>query len=128
MGGKLICLPVKPPTYDHIFDVFNSPIWDEWYDSIFANYEKMEKSTTIGAPFERSLLLPGKKILCPRISFRFNTTYINNRYDLYPITCSYGSSILERVDFAFSYAPVAIIKSLLIVISIAYLEGLIILS
>ena len=54
------------------------------------------------------------KILLPRISFRVNTTDIDNKYELYYRTCSYES-----------YAPVATIISLRIIIAIASAEGLI---
>ena len=70
----------------------------------------MEKITTFSALFERLLLAPGTKILCPIISFRVKKIDIDNQYDLYSRTCAYGSSILEGVDFVVSYTPVASIK------------------
>ena len=76
----------------------------------------MEKSTTFRASFELSLLPPGKKILRPIILFRVNTIDSENPYDLYSRTCADESSMLEVVDFTVSYAPVAIIKSLRIIV------------
>ena len=86
----------------------------------------MEKYTTFGAPFLRSSLPPDTKILCLRIYFRVNTTDIENKYELYSRTCTYGSSIIEVVDSAVSYTPVSVIHSLRIIIAIEYTEGLII--
>ena len=50
---------------------------------------------------------------------------IDNQYDLYSRRCADGSSMLEIVDFTISYASVAIIKSLRIIILIASAELLI---
>ena len=88
----------------------------------------MSKSTTFSAPFERSLLPPGTKILSPIISFIVKTKDIDNQYDLYSITCAYGSSMLEGVNLSVSYAPLASIKQPQIIIAIVSAEGLIILS
>ena len=77
----------------------------------------MEKITTFSALFERLLLAPGTKILCPIISFRVKKIDIDNQYDLYSRTCAYGSSMVEVVDFTISYSPVEIIKSLRIIMS-----------
>ena len=126
LGEKIISLPMKPPSPDHIGFIVKSPLRSEWYDSIFTYYEKMEKSTTFSAPFLCSLLPPDTKILHSRIYFRVNTTYIDNQYDLYSRTCADGSSIIEGVDSTVSYAPVAGIRYLRIIVSIAFAEGLII--
>ena len=77
----------------------------------------MEKSISFSAPFARSLLHPGTKITHSRIPFIANTTYIDNKYDLYSITYADGSSILKVVDFVFAYAPVPSSKSLRIIIA-----------
>ena len=63
--------------------------------------------------------------MCPRISFRVKTTEIDNQCGLYPRTFSYVSCILEGVDFTVSYAPVAGIKYIIIFITIASTEGMI---
>ena len=60
-----------------------------------------------------------------RISFRIKTIGIENQYDSYWRTCADGSSILEVVYFTVLYTPVASIKSLIIVIIIAYVEEMI---
>ena len=86
----------------------------------------MEKSTTFSAPFLRSSLPPYTKRLIPRISFRVKTTDIYNQYDIYSITCADGSYIIEGVGFTFSYALVADICSLHIIVEILSAEGLII--
>ena len=41
IGNKLISLHTKLPTPYNIGDVVNSPLISYWYDSIFANYEKI---------------------------------------------------------------------------------------
>ena len=104
-----------------------TPIRYDWCYSIFSNYDQMEKSTTFSAPFLCSSLPPDTKILRPRISFRVNTTDIDNQYDIYSRTCAAVSSMLEVVDSNVSYAPVYGIWSLCIIIAIASVEGLIIL-
>ena len=86
----------------------------------------MSTSTNFSAPFLRSLLPPGTKILRPRISFRVKTADIDNQYDIHSRTCADVSSMLEGVDFTVSYAPVAGIHSIRIIIAIASEEGLII--
>ena len=86
----------------------------------------MATSTTFSAPFVRSLLPPNAKILRPIISFRLETTDIDNQYHLYSRTCADGSSVLEGVDYAVSYALLDVVYSLCIIISIASAEGLII--
>ena len=35
IGGKLVSLPAKPPTSDHIGGVIKSPLQYDWYVSIF---------------------------------------------------------------------------------------------
>ena len=67
----------------------------------------MEKSTTFSAPFVRSSMPLETKIFHPGISFRVNTTDIDNKYDLYSRTFSIGSSMLEGVDFNVSFEPMA---------------------
>ena len=66
----IISLPKKPLTPYHIGDVVNSPLIPDRCASIFANDEKMAKSTTFSAPFLPSSLSPDTKILCLRVSFR----------------------------------------------------------
>ena len=79
IGNKLISIPTKPSTPDHIGDVVKIPLRSEWCDSIFSNYEKVERSTTFSAPFLRSSLPPETKILRPRIYFRLKQlTLITN--------------------------------------------------
>ena len=84
----------------------------------------MAKSTTVSAPFLRSLLPPNTKILRPRIYFRVKTTETDNQYDIYSITCADGSSMIEGFDFTVSYEPVAGILSFRIITEITSAEGL----
>ena len=49
VGNKLISLPKKPQTPDHIGDLINNPLRYECYDLIFTNDEKMAKSTIFSA-------------------------------------------------------------------------------
>ena len=86
----------------------------------------MEKSTTFSAPFMCSLLPSETKKLRLRISFRVKTTYIDNKYDLFPRTCSDESYIIEGVGITVSYAQVTVIRSLYVIIDIDSAEGLII--
>ena len=65
--NKLINLPGKTPTPDHIGDVVKSTLRYNCLDSIFSNDEKMEKSTTFSAPFLHSSLPSDTKIIRPRI-------------------------------------------------------------
>ena len=46
-GKKIIRLPTKNPTPDQIGDIFKCYIKTECYGSIFANYEKIARSTTL---------------------------------------------------------------------------------
>ena len=39
IGEKIIIIPTKPPTPDHIGDVVKSPLILEWYESIFKQWE-----------------------------------------------------------------------------------------
>ena len=66
-GGKISSPPTKTLTLVYIGDMFKSPLIDEWYNSIFTNYEEMEKSTTFSAQFLRSALSPETKIFHIRI-------------------------------------------------------------
>ena len=71
--NKRISIPKKPLIPYNIGDVVKIPIILECYESIFENYQKMEKSTTFGAPIKLYLFPPDVKILCPKISFRDKT-------------------------------------------------------
>ena len=51
IGNKLFSLPKKSPTPYHILDLVKTPLISQWYDSIFSNHYKMERSTTFSAPF-----------------------------------------------------------------------------
>ena len=79
----------------------------------------MATPTNFSTPFLRSLLLPDTNILIYRIYLRVKTTDIDNQYYLYSRTCEDGSSMLEGVEVTVSYAPVADIRSLRIIIEIA---------
>ena len=85
----------------------NSTPTSDWLYSILSNYEKIEKSTILSAPFLRSLLQLDTKTLLSRIYFRVKTPYIGNKYELYSRTCADESSMLEGVDFTVSYSLVA---------------------
>ena len=85
----------------------------------------MEKYTTVSAQFLSSSLPLDKEILRKGISFRVKTTYIENKYELYSITCEDGSSMMKRVDSTVSYTPDAGIIYLHIIINIESAEGLI---
>ena len=100
----------------------NIPIRCDWYDSIFSNYEKMVKSTTFSVSFLCYSFPPDTKTLRTRIYFRVLKNDIENQYDLYSISCADGSSVLEGIYFAVSYAPVAGIISLSIIIAIVSTE------
>ena len=80
---KLISLPKKPPTSDHIVDLVKSSITSEWYDSIFQTMRKCQHLQHPNTSFLRSLLPPTTNLLRPRISFRVKTFYIDNQYYLY---------------------------------------------
>ena len=84
----------------------------------------MAKSTTLSAQFLCYSLPTYTKIICPSISVRVKKTEIYNQYELYSITYAYVSSVIEVVDFNFSYSPVSIIISLFIVIAITFVECL----
>ena len=86
----------------------------------------METSTTFSAPFLLSSLPPDTKMLRPRIYFKLKRTDIDNQYDLYSRTWAYESSMIEGAGFTVSYALVAGIRSLCIIIAIASAEVLII--
>ena len=86
----------------------------------------MEKSTTFSESIKHYSLPLVTKILCPRIHFRARTTDIDNKYDFCYRTCAEVSSMLEVVEFIVSYPPVAVIRHLCTIISIASTEGLII--
>ena len=74
---------------------------------------------TFGAPFIRSLLPPETKILHQIISFRVNTIYIENHYELYSRIFAYVSSMIEDIGFTVAYTHFSgIIISLCIIISI----------
>ena len=107
--NKLISLPKNLPAPDHIGDVVKIPLRAEWYDSIFTNYEEMDKSTTLITKFLCSLIPPETKLLYPRIYFGVKEIDIDNKYDLHSRTCAFGSSILEGVEFTVAYSPVAVI-------------------
>ena len=84
------------------------------------------KCITLSALFLHYSLPPDTKIPRPKISFREKKTYIENKYELYSRTCSYGSSMIEGVDFTVSYEPVSGIRYLQIIIAIASAECLVI--
>ena len=86
----------------------------------------MDKSTTFSVPSLRSLRPQDTKILLLRIYFRVKTTYIENQYELYSITCADGPSMIEGVDFTVSYAPLSGIFFPHIIIIVSYSESLII--
>ena len=51
IGNKLINLPTQTPAPDHILDLVNIPLINDWYNSIFSNDKKMVKFITFSAPF-----------------------------------------------------------------------------
>ena len=92
---------------------------------MFSNDGIIGKPTTFSATFLCSLLQPDKK-LRPRISFRVRKTDTDNQYKLYYRTSVDGSSVIEGVNFAVAYSPVADILPLHIIIAITSAKGLII--
>ena len=86
----------------------------------------MATSTTFSAQFLQSSPPPDTKILIPRISFRLTNIYVENQYDINSRTCTDGLSILWGVELTVSYAHVAGILSLYIIIAISFAECLII--
>ena len=94
VANKLISTPIKPDTPEHIGQIVNSPHKPEWTEAIFENYEKMHRSSTFSAPFLRSDLPPGTKVLRPRISFKVKLTDMQNQYKLY------GPNVCRRIQDA----------------------------
>ena len=84
------------------------------YSSIFVN---------IGP--DDVLVPPNTKILRTILYFRGKNEIDNQSY-IYSRICADGSSIIEGADFNVPYAPVAGIRSLCVIIEIAYAEGLIV--
>ena len=119
VANKLVILKTKPYTPYHISYVAKIPLLDEWCDSIFSNYDRMEKSTTFSVHLLCYIITRTLKILCPWI-FPSKTP---NKYGFYSHTCDYGLKTREDFDFNFPYTHVVIIKFLCIIITITGEEG-----
>lgn len=119
IANRIINLPNKPATPEHIGQVIHSPLCAEWTDAIFENYEKMATSNTFSKPFLRSLLPKDTTILHPRLAFKVKITELPTQYDLYCRMAADGSKQKEGIDFTESYSPVASHMSIRIVICYA---------
>ena len=60
IGKNPIILIKNSPASDYVGDVLKNPFQAEWYHSIIANDEKMERYTVFSTSFIRSLLPPEK--------------------------------------------------------------------
>ena len=83
IAKKVIMLPYKPSTPEHIGEMIKDPLRAEWTDSVFENYEKMWITGTFSKTFLRSTIPSDTKIICPRLAFKVKLTELTDQYDLY---------------------------------------------
>ena len=124
--NKLIQLPTKPHTPEHVGEALNSPIRSHWIECLFNCYDKMHNTGTLSCPFPRNQLPKDKKVLPTRLSFEVSLTDILNFYEIKVRMCANGSRMIQGVDFTSSYSPTVDADSFRLSMNIAASEKMII--
>ena len=78
--NKLIQLPNKTHTPEHVGEALNSDIRNHYIDCLFNCSDKMHNSETLTFPFARTRILEGKKVLLRRLLFKAKLTDVIDCY------------------------------------------------
>ena len=73
--NKLIQVPLKPHTPEHVGQALNSDIRSHWIECLFNCFDKMHNSDTL-SPFLRIKIPTGKKVLPTKFSSEVKLTFI----------------------------------------------------
>ena len=103
--NKLIQVPLKPHTPEHVGQALNSDIRSHWIEYLFNCFDKMHNSGTLSCPFLRIKIPDGKKVLPTRLSFEVKLTDVLDFYEIKVRMCANGSKMIQGQDFTVSYAP-----------------------
>ena len=122
--NKLIQLPFRPKTPNHVGEALHSNIRTYWIECLFNCYDKMHNTATLSCPFLRSSLQTTVKILNTRLSIEVKITDIDDFYEIKVRMCANGSKMIKGIDFLESYAPTADCASFIAIIIIAASEGM----
>ncbi len=116
-GLKTVTSPIHPIAPNHIGEISNNPIWSDWKEALFQNYDKMQCTCTWSAPILRTSIPHDQFTLCNWVSFWVKDTSTPNTYELQGCTCADGSRMHQNIDFLESYSPVGSIDSIRIILA-----------
>lgn len=80
--NKLIQVPLKHHTPEHVGQTLNSDIRSHWIECIFNYFDKMHNSGSLSCPFLRIKIPKGKKVLPTRLSFEVKLTDVLDFYEI----------------------------------------------
>ena len=97
--NKLIQVPLKHHTPEHVGQTLNSDIRSHWIECLFNCFDKMYNSGTLSCPFPRIKIPEGKKFLPIILSFKVKLTEVLEFYKTKGRMCTNGSKMIQGQHF-----------------------------
>ena len=124
--NKLIQIPFKFHTPEHVGQALNSDIRSHRIECLFNCFDEIHNSGTLSCPFLRIKIPDGKKFLPTRLSFEVKLTDVLDFYEIKVRMCTNGSKMIQGQDFKVSYAPTVDADSFRLSIALAVSDEMII--
>jgi hypothetical protein len=113
----------KPDCTEHVGKMVRSPFKKDFKFAHFKNYNKMYQTGTWGYPVARSLL-PSDAIILPiRSTYAVKSTETASLWELQVRSCDNGACMIEGLHFYNSYAHVAMMDSIHVVLALGATQG-----
>ena len=93
--NKLIQVPLKPHTPEHVGEALNSDIISHWIECLFNCFDKIHNSGTLSSQFPRINIPKGKKVLPTRQSFEVKLIDVLDFYEIKVRMCANGSTMIQ---------------------------------
>jgi hypothetical protein len=113
----------KPDCPEHVGQMVRSPFKMDFKFAHFENYDKMNQTGTWSYPVARSLL-PSNAVNLPiHYTYSIKSTETASLWELQVRSCANGARMIESVNFDHSYAPVAMMDSIRVVLALGAAQG-----
>jgi hypothetical protein len=113
----------KPECLKHVGQMARSPFRAEFKCAHFKSYDNMYHTGTWSCPVANKLL-PAEAVMLPiHSTYAVKSTSTESLWKLQVRSCSNGARMIEGVHYDQSYAPVAMIDSIRVILNIGNAQG-----
>jgi hypothetical protein len=108
----------KPERPEHVGQMVRSPFRSDFKLTHFENYDKMYQIGTWSYPVDNALLPSNAVILPIRSTYAVKSTETDYLWELQERSCANRARMIEGIHYDQSFAPVAMIDRIRIVLSL----------